>query len=155
MDAGQLVDDDTVIDIVRERLARPDAARGFVLDGFPRTLIQAEALDHLLDDRQPLVVVDIEVPAETLTVRLRSRLICASCGTSAAAGQKKCGKCGGALVQRPDDDSAVVQERCVSTTLSQPIVEHYRRRPTFRSADGDRRRRRLGRYRAAVASVVE
>jgi len=156
MDAGQLVDDDTVIDIVRERLARPDAARGFVLDGFPRTLIQAEALDHLLDDRQPLVVVDIEVPAETLTERLRSRLICSSCGTSATAGLKKCGKCGGALVQRPDDDSAVVQERLrVYATQSMPIVEFYRRRPTFRSVDGDQPQDAVSAdIAAAVASVV-
>ena len=66
MDAGHLVDDDLVIGIVRHRLAAPDTSAGFVLDGFPRTLLQAEALDHLLDDRQPLVVVDIEVPEEEL-----------------------------------------------------------------------------------------
>jgi adenylate kinase len=156
MDAGQLVDDDMVIDIVRERLARPDAARGFVLDGFPRTLIQAEALDHLLDDRQPLVVVDIEVPEQTLTERLKSRLICGACGTLASAGMKTCGKCGGALVQRADDEFAVVQERLrVYATQSQPIVEYYRRRPTFRSVDGDQPQDAVSAdIAAAVASVV-
>jgi adenylate kinase len=123
MDAGHLVDDDVVIGIVRERLARPDAARGFVLDGFPRTLIQAEALDHLLDDRQPLVVVDIEVPDETLTERLRHRLICQACGASATAGMSACGKCGGALAQRTDDEFAVVQQRLtVYAQQSRPIV---------------------------------
>ena len=156
MDAGQLVDDDMVIDIVRERLARPDAARGFVLDGFPRTLVQADALDHLLDDRQPLVVVDIEVPDTTLTERLKSRMTCGACGTSATAGQKKCGKCGGALVQRPDDDFAVVQERLrVYARQTQPIVEFYRRRPTFRSVDGDQPQDAVSAdIAAAVASVV-
>jgi adenylate kinase len=156
MDAGQLVDDELVIDIVRGRLARPDAAKGFVLDGFPRTLIQAEALDHLLDDRQPLVIVDIEVPDETLTERLRSRLICASCGASAAAGLKACSRCGGALVQRADDEFQVVLERLrVYATQSQPIVEFYRRRATFRSVDGDQPRDAvLADINAAVASVV-
>jgi adenylate kinase len=156
MDAGQLVDDDMVIDIVRERLARPDAARGFVLDGFPRTLVQADALDHLLDDRQPLVVVDIEVPETTLTERLKSRMTCGTCGTSATAGQKKCGKCGGALVQRADDDFVVVQERLrVYATQTQPIVEFYRRRATFRSVDGDQPQDAVSAdIAAAVASVV-
>ena len=75
MDAGRLVEDDLVIGIVRDRLVEPDAKHGFVLDGFPRTLTQAEALDLLLDDRQPLIVVDIEVPEETLVERLRTRRI--------------------------------------------------------------------------------
>ena len=156
MEAGQLVDDDLVIDIVRQRLARPDAARGFVLDGFPRTLTQAEALDHLLDDRQPLVVVDIEVPDATLTERLRGRLICGSCGMSAAVGLTACSRCGGALVQRADDEFAVVLERLrVYATQSRPIVEFYRRRPSFRSVDGDQPRDAVSAdIAAAVASVV-
>lgn len=156
MDAGQLVDDDLVIDIVRDRLARPDAARGFVLDGFPRTLVQAEALDHLLDDREPLVVVDIEVPDATLAERLRGRLICGACGASAPSGLTACSRCGGALVQRADDASAIVRERLrVYATQSQPIVEYYRRRPTFRSVDGDQAREAVSAdIAAAVASVV-
>ena len=156
MDAGHLVDDDVVIGIVRERLARPDAARGFVLDGFPRTLVQAEALDHLLDDREPLVIVDIEVPDETLTRRLRSRLVCQNCGTSATAGMQACGKCGGPLVQRSDDEFAIVQQRlAVYASQSRPIVEFYRRRPTFRSVDGDQPEDAVSAdIAAAVASVV-
>jgi adenylate kinase len=156
MDAGHLVDDDMAIGIVRERLARPDAARGFVLDGFPRTLIQAEALDHLLDDREPLVIVDIEVPDETLTQRLRSRLVCQGCGTSATAGMQACGKCGGALAPRTDDEFVVVQQRLtVYANQSRPIVEFYRRRPTFRSVDGDQPQEAVAAdIAAAVASVV-
>jgi adenylate kinase len=156
MDAGQLVDDDLVIGIVRERMALPDAKRGFILDGFPRTLAQAEALDHLLDDGDPLVVIDIEVPEATLVDRLRKRLVCAKCGTPAVAGAKACGKCGGPLVQRPDDQFQVVLERLnVYQRESQPIVEFYRRRPTFRSVDGDQPADAVAAdVAAAVASVV-
>ena len=138
MDAGRLVDDDVVIGMVRDRLAAPDAKQGFVLDGFPRTLVQADALDHLLDDRQPLVVVDIEVPEDTLFERLKTRRICGKCGTPATAALTVCSACGGPLVQRTDDDLRVVRERLrVYDRESQPIVEFYRRRPTFRSVDGD------------------
>src|SRR5690606_14795584 len=104
MDAGRLVDDDVVIGMVRRRLAEQDALAGFVLDGFPRTLMQAEALDHLLDDRQPLIVVDIEVPEETLFARLQTRRICEKCGANATAALTNCAACGGPLVQRTDDD---------------------------------------------------
>ena len=86
MNAGHLVNDEVVIAIVRDRLAQADASRGFVLDGFPRTLAQAETLDDLVDHRLPLVVVDIEVPADTLIQRLSRRMICSVCGTTAATG---------------------------------------------------------------------
>jgi adenylate kinase len=156
MDAGRLVDDDVVIGIVRKRLAEPDAKSGFVLDGFPRTLNQAEALDHLLDGRQPLVVVDIEVPEETLFERLRTRRVCAKCGTPATAVLAVCSACGGALVQRSDDDLRVVQERLrVYERESAPIVEFYRRRPTFRSVDGDQLQESVAAdISSAVASVL-
>lgn len=156
MDAGRLVDDDVVIGIVRRRLAEPDAKGGFVLDGFPRTLNQAEALDHLLDDRQPLVVVDIEVPEATLFERLRTRRICGKCGTPATAVLTVCSACGGPLVQRTDDDLRVIQERLrVYEQESQPIVEFYRHRPTFRSVDGDQPQESVGAdISSAVASVL-
>lgn len=153
---GQLVDDDLVIGIVRDRLAAADAARGFVLDGFPRTLVQAEALDLLLDHRLPLVVVDIEVPDETLLERLQSRRICAKCGTPAPSGLTACASCGGGLVQRSDDDMRIVRERLgVYARESQPLVEYYRRRPSFRTVDGDQPLEAVAAdISAAVASVV-
>src|SRR6185503_5181872 len=80
MDTGRLVGDDIMISIVRERLERRDTEEGFVLEGFPRTVTQAQALDTLVDDRAPLVVIDVEVPEETLVLRLSTRLICSSCG---------------------------------------------------------------------------
>ena len=156
MDAGQLVDDELVIGIVRERLAKADAARGFVLDGFPRTINQAEALDHLVDGPEPLVVIDIEVPEDTLLKRLKSRLVCSRCSTPATSGAKVCAKCGGVLVQRPDDQFQVVLERLrVYERESQQIVEFYRRRSTFRSVDGDQAQDAVAAdVAAAVASVV-
>jgi len=141
MARGELVGDDVMIGIVRERLERPDAAGGFVLDGFPRTVAQAAALDQVMTGRDPLIVVDIVVPEAELVRRLASRMICADCGVNAgnfadvaapamtavarggaaapeaiAAVQaqpdpKRCRRCGGRLVQRTDDTDGVVTER--------------------------------------------
>src|SRR5215470_9215794 len=83
MDGGGLVGDDVMIGIVTERLERPDARAGFVLDGFPRTVAQAEALDAYMKGRDPLVVIDVVVPEAELVRRLASRLICEDCGANA------------------------------------------------------------------------
>ena len=140
MDRGELVGDDVMIGIVRERLERPDALGGFVLDGFPRTVAQAAALDGIMADRDPLIVVDIVVPEDELVRRLGTRSICRLCGTGAPVGSgvgAACTKCGGRLVQRTDDNQAVVLERLkVYHRQSEPLVEYYRVRPTFRSIDG-------------------
>ena len=145
MDRGELVDDATMIAIVRERLMRPDAQPGFVLDGFPRTVAQAEALDRIVADRNngPLIVVDVRVPEHELVRRLASRLICAKCGANAEqpksgeAAPTSCAKCGGELVQRADDNEQVVLERLkVYDRATKPLVEFYRDRPTFRIVNG-------------------
>ena len=156
MARGELVGDDIMIGIVRERLARPDAAAGFILDGFPRTVAQAQALDDTLDEMPPLIVVDIEVPTEALVSRLSARRICSSCGTLAAPGVTVCQKCGGALVQRPDDTADVVRERLrVYALETQPLVEFYRPRPTFRAVDGDQPPDGVARdIAAAIAAVL-
>ena len=83
MDRGELVSDDVMIGIVRERLERPDALGGFVLDGFPRTVAQATALDEIMDGRGPLIVVDIVVPERELVRRLSTRMVCEDCGANA------------------------------------------------------------------------
>ena len=138
MDSGQLVGDEIMIDIARERLSRPDTRVGYVLDGFPRTVAQAAAFDEMLDGSAPLVVVNIEVPEERLIERMTLRRICGSCGWNAVPGMTQCSKCGGALVQRRDDNVEVVRERLrVYARDTQPLVEYYRRRPTFRVVDGD------------------
>ena len=138
MDSGQLVGDEIMIGIARERLSRPDTRVGYVLDGFPRTVAQAAALDEMFDHTVPLVVVNIEVPEERLIERLTLRRICGSCGWNAVPGMTQCSKCGGALVQRRDDNVEVVRERLrVYARETEPLVEFYRRRPTFRVVDGD------------------
>jgi adenylate kinase len=140
MDRGELVGDAVMIGIVRERLEKSDALGGFVLDGFPRTVAQAEALDEIMSRRDPLIVVDIVVPEEELVRRLGTRLICDDCGAGApVAGlpAAACAQCGGRLVQRADDNQDVVIERLkVYHRMSEPLVEYYRVRPTFRSIDG-------------------
>jgi adenylate kinase len=142
MDRGELVGDDVMIGIVRERLERPDARAGFVLDGFPRTVAQAIALDGIMADHDPLIVVEIDVAESELVRRLSSRLICAACGTNAANLESgdapaSCAQCGGTLVQRADDNEAVVRERLrVYRRDTMPLVDYYRRRPTFVTVDG-------------------
>jgi adenylate kinase len=152
MDRGELVDDATMIAIVRERLMRPDAERGFVLDGFPRTVPQAQALDTIVAERNrgPLVVVDVRVPEHELVRRLAGRLICGSCGTNAEQPKEGtpastvCGKCGGELVQRADDNEQVVRERLkVYERATKTLVEFYRDRPTFRIVNGAQSQQRV------------
>jgi adenylate kinase len=139
MDAGRLVSDDVMIAIVGERLGRDDARRGFVLDGFPRTVDQANALDHMMDGRGPLVVLDIVVPEDVLVRRLATRRICGRCGANAAVEwTSQCEKCGGALVTRTDDDDEIVRKRLnVYLRQSKPLVDYYSGRVTFRAINGN------------------
>jgi adenylate kinase len=138
MEAGKLVSDEVMIGIVRERLGRDDAQNGFVLDGFPRTIAQAGALDRMVE-RGPLVVLDIVVPADVLVRRLASRRICAQCGQNAAVDWlTACGRCGGELVARMDDGVDIVRERLgVYQRQTKPLVDYYSARPTFRQIDGN------------------
>lgn len=139
MEAGRLVGDEVMIGIVQERLDRDDARHGFVLDGFPRTIVQAGALDRMVDGRGPLVVLDIVVPEEVLVRRLATRRICSQCGQNAAVEWlTECGKCGGQLVARVDDGVAIVRERLgVYQRQSKPLVDYYSARPTFRQIEGN------------------
>jgi len=140
MARGELVSDDVMIGIVRERLDQGDAHNGFVLDGFPRTVAQATALDEIVKDRDPLIVVEIVVPEAELVRRLSTRMVCEGCGETAHGAAAKlavCQRCGGRLVQRNDDNDAVVRERLkVYHRQTQPLVEYYHLRPTFRSVNG-------------------
>jgi adenylate kinase len=140
MEAGSLVGDDIMIAIVHDRLNRPDAHCGFVLDGFPRTVVQATALDRMMADRGPLVVLNMVVPEDVLVRRLATRRICRKCGANAAPEwTKACGKCGGTLITRVDDGIDIVRERLkVYQRQTQPLVEYYSKRSTFTSIDGNR-----------------
>jgi adenylate kinase len=141
--SGSLVSDEIMIGVVRERLGRPDAQRGFVLDGFPRTVTQANALDHMVDGRGPIIAIVLSVPEHELVRRLAVRRVCADCGASyggigsAAAAEGRCTKCGGPVVQRDDDNIDVIRERLrVFVEATEPLVRYYQGRPTFASIDG-------------------
>ena len=130
MDAGKLVPDEVVIGIVKERLAQDDCKNGFVLDGFPRTIPQAEALDRMgiVIDR----VIDIEVADETIARRVSGRRICPSCGSSYHVDYKRptvegiCDRCGDTLVQRQDDRPDTVRERLsVYHEQTEPLKSYY------------------------------
>jgi adenylate kinase len=140
MDRGELVDDAMIIAIVAERLAKPDVQHGFVLDGFPRTVAQARALDELMErlGSGSLIVVDVAVPEPELVRRLASRRICSVCGTNAGSLEgDACSRCNGQLVQRTDDDQGVVLERLrVYQQATRPVLDYYRERPTFRVVNG-------------------
>jgi adenylate kinase len=162
MERGELVSDDLMIGIVRDRLARPDAERGFVLDGFPRTVPQARALDLVLESRGPLIVVEIRVPDEELVRRVRGRRICSSCGLTVspfgddAARDDQCASCGGRLVSRSDDAESVVRDRLgVYWRETQPMISFYQARPTYRVVNGaDAPERVRDALIAAVASAL-
>jgi adenylate kinase len=155
MEAGQLVGDDIMIALVRDRLAEADTAAGFVLDGFPRTVAQAEALDRMTAGRGPVAVIHVVVPAEELVRRLSSRRVCGTCGGNLPAGADaagRCGHCGGTFVQRPDDDEAVVRERLrVFARQTGPLVQYDRGRETFFEIDGNQA---VDRVTLAVREVV-
>jgi len=140
--SGQLVSDEIMIGIVNDRLRKDDVRNGFLLDGFPRTVSQADALDNMLKDRQsPLVVIDLSVNDDELVRRLSTRRMCEDCGTVTGSleGQPAivCDRCGGGLKQRSDDQEEVVRERLVVYRQStEPLIGYYEHRPTFRSIDG-------------------
>ena len=130
MDTGRLVPDDVVIGIINERLAQADCANGFILDGFPRTIPQAEALDAMgiIIDR----VIDIEVADEVIAQRVSGRRVCPDCGGSFHLEYKIpaevgiCDKCGGTLVQRKDDHPDTVRERLqVYHEQTEPLKDYY------------------------------
>ncbi len=139
MEAGNLVGDDIMIAIVQNRLDRDDARVGFVLDGFPRTVVQATALDRMVEGRGPLVVLDIVVPEDVLVRRLATRRICSKCGANAAPEwTTACGKCGGSLVTRVDDGIEIVRERLkIYLRQTRPLVEYYTGQTSFTAIDGN------------------
>lgn len=145
MDRGDLVPDEVTIGIVRERLSKDDCQNGFLLDGFPRTVAQAEALETLLQqlNRSIDYVINIEVDKSILMERLTGRRICKECGATyhlvfnppAQAGV--CDKCGGELYQRADDNEATVANRLeVNMKQAQPLLDFYEAKGYLRNING-------------------
>ena len=146
MDAGELVSDDIVLGIIRERLGRKDAAAGFVLDGFPRNETQAEALEAMLDALgQPLdCAVLLELDSDVLLQRLTGRRSCTGCGriynvhTSPPARDRICDHCGGSLERRADDNEETVRNRLqVYRSRTRPLIGFFKRRGLLRFVDAD------------------
>jgi adenylate kinase len=158
MDRGELLGDAEMVGIVRERLSRPDAAKGFILDGFPRTVPQAEALDRMLEG-QPLVIIDLAVPDSELLHRMQDRRVCSKCGTNAEPGAqigKSCSRCGGKMIIRQDDGDEKIREHRLEVYAreSKPLLDYYRGRPTFRSINGAQPPDRVARELSANIDVM-
>ena len=138
IDKGQLVPDSVVIDIVRERLTQDDCKNGYLLDGFPRTVAQAEALEGFAKID---AVVDINVSDEKLVARLSGRRVCLSCGgtyhVSQLNGSMTCAKCGNELIQRADDKAETVLSRLtVYHAQTEPLIDFYTQRGLLKEIDG-------------------
>lgn len=144
MDAGKLVPDEVVLDMLFDRIAQPDCARGFLLDGFPRTIPQAQAFDaHIADHDARVIAFNLEVPDQVIVKRAAGRLTCTKCGNvqnihlSPEAQREACAKCGGELVQRADDKPEVVEERLrVYHAQTKPLIEYYTKQGILTNFDG-------------------
>jgi len=146
MEQGALVPDDVIVELIQERLGKPDAKRGFLFDGFPRTIAQAEALSTLLEDLgQPLErVIFFDVSEAELLRRLTGRRVCRACGTtyhlvSSPPGRAGvCDRCGGELYQRQDDSESTVRTRLqVYDTQTAPLLDYYRKRGLLTTVHGE------------------
>lgn len=146
MDAGALVPDEVTIGIVEERLKKEDCQKGFLLDGFPRTVAQADALTKILESLNMTLngVVNIELENEELLQRLTGRRVCRKCGSTyhvvfnPPQNQNVCDKCGGELYQRSDDTLATAQNRLnVYHEQTQPLIAYYEKRNLLKRVRGD------------------
>lgn len=141
IEAGKLVPDDVVIGIIKERLSEKDCENGFILDGFPRTIPQAQALDAM--GIQIDKVIEIAVDDDTIIGRMSGRRVCQDCGSSYHISNKPpkkegvCDLCGGKLIQRKDDDPETVLDRLnVYHTQTEPLKDYYEKKGILRVADG-------------------
>lgn len=147
LDRGELVADATIVEMVRERILQPDAGHGAILDGFPRTIGQAQALDHMLEGlgRRIERVIYLRVPVEEVVQRLAARYVCGQCGasyhlrTSPPRDLGRCDLCGEALNQRSDDEPEVVRRRLeVYEARTAPLVDFYRGQRLLVEINGER-----------------
>ena len=145
MERGELVSDDIMIGIVRERLARPDCEKGFIFDGFPRTIAQADAFTEAVRDRGLRLdaVVSLEVPREILLERMTGRRVCRGCGAiyhvkySPPEVAGRCDRCGGELYQRVDDHPDAINTRLEAyERQTAPLIDYYRQRGLLKAVDG-------------------
>lgn len=141
MDAGDLVPDSLIIDLMDERLRESDCEKGFILDGFPRTTAQAVALDDMLARlERPLdAALLVDVDPEVIIKRLTERRCCKECGYIGTAADATCPKCGGEMYQRDDDNETTVRNRLdVYAKSTSPLIDYYKGKGLLKSVDGDR-----------------
>lgn len=143
MDAGHLVPDDLVLEMLFERVSRPDCANGYLLDGFPRTIPQAEALDRFLKGT-PVIALNLMVSDDVIIKRAEGRLTCKKCGQvynrsfAQPAVENVCDKCSGELFQRQDDSPAVVKERLkVYSEQTKPLILFYEKKGVLHQVNGE------------------
>jgi adenylate kinase len=144
MASGGLVSDDLMIGIINERMAKADAQKGFILDGFPRTLVQAEKLDGIVGNGQPpLRVLQLLVPDDAIVHRITMRRTCASCGAiyhlenNPPAQDSVCDRCGAEVIARPDDTEEAVRKRLESFhRQTMPVATYYKSKNILREVDG-------------------
>lgn len=145
MDQGLLVPDELVLNMLFDRVSRSDCAKGYLLDGFPRTIPQALALDEYLKSKSKVIAINLKVPDDVIIKRIAGRLICKQCGQihhkdfSPPAQENICDKCGSMLTQRKDDTREVVLERLkVYHNQTAPLIDHYDKQGVLKSVDGNR-----------------
>ena len=145
MDSGRLVPDDVVIGLIRERIKEKDCEKGFILDGFPRTIVQAEKLSEMLDEMNLNIdkVIDFEIDSEEVINRLTGRRTCSNCGamfhekSRPPKSSGECDSCGGKLYQRDDDKSETIRKRLEVYELeTAPLKEFYRKKGNLKTAQG-------------------
>jgi adenylate kinase len=148
MDRGELVPDDVVIGVVKERLSQPDCANGFILDGFPRTVAQAEALERVMEELGKNIeyAISIDVAEDEIVRRLSGRRTCEACGKvyhviyNPPKQEGVCDECGGTLYQRDDDKEETIRNRLrVYREKTAPLIDFYARRGVLRNIDGSKR----------------
>lgn len=143
--AGELVSDELILQIVKKRLNAPDCQNGFILDGFPRTIPQAEGLEKILTEMNisEIKALEITVPDEEIVARLTSRRICANCGALYSLSQNppkvegKCDKCNGKVIQRSDDKEEIIRNRlAVYRESTEPLIGYYKAKNSYFTVDG-------------------
>jgi adenylate kinase len=145
MAAGNLVPDDVMIGMIRERLAKPDARKGFILDGFPRTIVQAQKLDGLVsgNGNEPIRVLQLLVPDEAIVKRIALRRTCSQCGAiyhlenQPPARDSVCDRCGAEVIARPDDTEEAVRKRLDAFhRQTAPVADYYDAKKLLKKVDG-------------------
>ncbi|MCI6869998.1 MAG: adenylate kinase [Selenomonadales bacterium] len=161
IDAGNLVPDEITIGIVRERLSQDDCKKGFILDGFPRTVEQADALTEILSDLGLKLksVLDVNVPSADLVERAVGRRICKSCGATyhikfnPSKVEGVCDECGGELFQRPDDTEETMKNRLsVYDAQTKPLIDYYTKAGLYVEVDG---RQEIGKVFADIVDILK